>query len=54
MCPRCGVKMQHTVDEEEVDIFICPVCKDGDLTICGGLLKQVQKIADIKNETVII
>jgi len=51
MCPRCGIKMQHTVDEEEVDIFICPVCKDGDLIISGDLFEQVQKIADTKNQT---
>ena len=52
MCPRCGVKMQHTVDEDEVDIFKCPICKDGELTISGELLKKVEKIAGIKGESV--
>ena len=52
MCSRCGVKMQHTHDEEEVDIFKCPICKSGELTISGELLKKVEAIAEIKKESV--
>jgi Zn-finger nucleic acid-binding protein len=52
MCSSCGTKLQLTVEEEEVKIYVCPICKDGQLIISGELLKRVIKVAEITKESV--
>lgn len=51
MCPKCGVKMFHGVESEDVDIYTCPVCKDSQLVITGELLEDVEKLAEKTNRT---
>lgn len=46
MCPKCGVKMLREVDEKELEIYVCPICKSGQLTLAGKLLRDVQRVAD--------
>lgn len=46
MCPKCGIKMQLSIDGENVVIYMCPICKDGHMTISGELLKEVEKVAE--------
>ena len=52
MCPKCGVKMSHVADEDEVDILLCPICKDGYMTISGELLKEISRISKVRGEDI--
>jgi len=52
MCPRCGVKMLLDVDEDEVEIYVCPCCKDGYMTLSGGLLEEVKKLSETQNKSI--
>jgi len=52
MCSSCGTKLQLTVEEEEVKIYVCPICKDGQLIISGELLKKANRIAEITKESI--
>jgi Zn-finger nucleic acid-binding protein len=52
MCPKCGVKMTEEEYGENVELYICPVCKNGLMTVKGELYKHLEKDAKIMNISV--
>lgn len=52
MCPKCGVKLILESVEIDVLVYVCPVCKYGQMILRGETLKRVEKAANEINKTI--